>query len=136
MADGYALSLGKALIDWLRADAGVSGLVSNRIYDEPPQSAARPFVRINDIEPRPLRADCVTASNIVFSLEAHSRPNSGRVEATRCAEAVVAALDSQDIPVEGHNLTKLHWITQTVSQDDDGEGYTAIIVFDCILEVT
>lgn len=136
MADGYALALQKALVGQLRADAGVSALVSTRIYDEPPQTPTRPFIRIGAIEPAPLRTDCRAAARVNFGIEVYSRPTSGRVEATRCAEAVVAALDEQEdaLTVTGYTLTSLQWMGQTVGRDPDGQSYTAIVAFEALLD--
>ena len=41
MPDSYALALQKALVTALKADAGITALVGARVYDQPPQSAAR-----------------------------------------------------------------------------------------------
>ncbi|KZY05269.1 MULTISPECIES: DUF3168 domain-containing protein [unclassified Sulfitobacter] len=135
MADGYALALQKALVGALKADAGASTIVGGRIYDQPPQDAVRPFIRIGGIQPRPLRTDGKSAGSITFAVEAHSRPSkSGRVEATRCAEAVVKALDEAALTVTGFTLVQLQWITQEVTQDSDGKSYTAVIAFSAILD--
>lgn len=137
MADGYAIALQKGLVAALKADAGLAALVSTRIYDEPPQGVTRPFVRIGNIEPQPLRTDCSRAANVAFSIEAYSRPiAAGRVEATRIAEAIVAALDDAEdlVVLEGFTLVKLHWMTQTVGRDDDGESYLAIVAFDTLID--
>ncbi|MCZ4351533.1 DUF3168 domain-containing protein [Roseovarius aestuarii] len=135
MADGYALALQKSLVSALKADAGVTALVSGRVYDEPPQKAKRPYVRIGVIAPRPLRSSCASAAAVTFGIEAHSRPvTSGRVEATRCAEAVVAALDTAALTVTGFTLVQLHWQAQSVDQDTDGKSYTAITAFSAILD--
>ena len=137
MADGYALALQKGVVALLKADAGVTGLVSTRVYDEPPQNVTRPYVRIGNIDPSPLRTDCGSAARVAFSVEAYSRPvTSGRVEATRVAEAVVAALDEAEssITVTGFTVVKLHWMQQTVGRDDDGQSYMAIIAFDALLD--
>ena len=135
MADRYALALQKALVAKLKADAGVVALVGARIYDQPPQAALRPYVRIGGIEPRPLRTDGKAAASLTFGIEAHSRPvTSGRVEVTKCAEAIVAALDEADLTVAGYEAVQVQWQTQTVSQDSDGESYTAIVAFDALLD--
>lgn len=135
MADGYATALQKAIFDTLKADAGVAALVGERVYDQPPQSATRPFIRIGGIEPRPVRTDGKSASSITFGIEAHSRPvTSGRVEATRCAEAIEAALNDAALTVAGFELVQLHWQAQTVSQDSDGQSYTAIAAFTTLLD--
>lgn len=137
MADGYALALQKGLVAALKADAGVTGLVGSRIYDEPPDSAPRPFVRIGNIDPSPLRTDARAAARVAFSIQVHSRPvTSGRVEATQVAEAVVAALNEAEgsVAVAGFILVKLHWMTQTVGRDDDGESYLAVVGFDTLID--
>lgn len=135
MADGYALALQKALIVALKADATLSALVGTRVYDQPPKSALRPYVRIGGIEPRPIRTDGKAAANLTFGVEAHSRPiKSGRVEATKCAEAIVAALDEATLNVAGFEVVQVHWQTQTVAQDNDGESYTAIVAFTALLD--
>lgn len=137
MADSYALALQKGLVAALKADAGVSALVGARVYDEPPQSATRPFVRIGNVEPRPLRTDAKAAASVAFGIEVHSRPaTSGRVEATQIAEAVVAALDEQEsaVTVAGFDVVHIFWLTQTVGRDDDGESYLAIVAFDALLD--
>lgn len=135
MADGYALALQAALVSALKADAGVSALVSTRVYDQPPQNATRPYIRIGGIEPRPLRTDGKKAANLTFGIEAHSRPlTSGRVEATRCAEAITATLNEAALAVTGFDAVQVHWQTQTVDQDSDGQSYTAIVAFTALLD--
>jgi hypothetical protein len=135
MADRYALALQKGLVAKLKADAGVVALVGARIYDQPPQAALHPYVRIGGIEPRPLRTDGKAAASLTFGIEAHSRPvTSGRVEATKCAEAIVTALDEVDLTVAGYDVVQVQWQTQTVAQDSDGESYTAIVAFAALLD--
>ena len=135
MPDSYALALQKALVTALKADAGITALVGARVYDQPPQSAARPFIRIGGIEPRPIRTDGKAAAGVTFGVEVHSRPvTAGRVEATRCAEAIVAVLDDAALAVAGFDVVQLHWLTQTVSQGEDGKSYAAIVAFSTILD--
>lgn len=135
MARGYALALQAALIATLNADADIVALVGARVYDEPPQKAQRPYIRIGGIEPRPLRSDCGRAATVTFGIEAHSRPDtSGRGEATKCAEAIVAALDEAPLTVADFTVVQLHWLTQDVTRDADGKGYTAIAAFSTILD--
>lgn len=134
MADGYALALQKALVLKLRGDATVSALVGTRIYDQPPDSPTRPFIRIGAIEPRPMRSSCSEAAGVTFGIEAYSRPAMGRVEATRCAEAVSGAISDQTLTLEGFRNVTTQWITQTVNPDGDDKSYTAIVVFNSVLE--
>ena len=135
MADRYALALQKGLVAALKADAGIAALVGARVYDQPPKEATRPYIRIGGIEPRPLRTDGKAAASMTFGIEAHSRPaTSGRVEATKCAEAIVTALDEAELTVAGYELVQVHWQAQNVAQDSDGESYTAIVAFTALLD--
>lgn len=137
MADGYALALQKGLVSALKSDAPLNVLISGRVYDEPPQSPERPFVRIGGIEPQPIRTDGRRAANVAFGIEVFSRPvGSGRVEATRIAEAVVSALDENEsgVSVGGYDLVELHWMTQTVGRDADGVSYLAIVAFEALID--
>lgn len=137
MADGPGLALQKALIAVLRANAGLSALVAARVYDEPPQSVAFPYVRIGNLDLSPERLSCVDDHNVTFSIEAHSRPPSGRVQAARIADAIRAALNDQEaainIALTGFNVDWCTYTTQTVSRAADGESYVAIVAFEAAL---
>lgn len=135
MSDGYALASQKAIISALKANTDIISLVSERVYDQPPSRAQRPFIRMGGVEVRPLRSDCGKAATVTFGVEAHSRPEtSGRVEATRCAEAIVNALDVSPIEISGFTLVQIHWETQSVTPDADGESYTAVVAFSAVLD--
>ena len=135
MADGPGTALQKALIDSLKASAEVSAIVGARIYDQPPQAVAFPYIRIGAIEPRPVRTTCGKAYIVTFGIEGYSRPKSGRVEATRIAEAIERALDDQELLVDGFSVTYVFFRTQTVARDADGKSYTSISAFDTLLDV-
>jgi hypothetical protein len=133
MADGPALALQAALVARLRAHAGVTALVGARVYDEPPQGVAFPYVRIGTVDLTPLRMTTCSHEDLTFSIEAHSRPVSGRVEAARIAHAVRLALDAAPLAVTGYTLDWCDWITQAVSRAPDGRSYIATIAFTAAL---
>lgn len=134
MADGPALALQKALVTALRADPGVSALVGARVYDEPPQDVMFPYLRVGNIDLRPLRmSGTCTDEDILFSVEAHSRPVSGRVEASRIAHAVRVALDDAALSVSGFKLDWCQFTTQAVVRAADGKSYIATIAFSAAL---
>ncbi|WP_028029892.1 DUF3168 domain-containing protein [Gemmobacter nectariphilus] len=134
MPDDPSLALQKSVIATLRADAGVSAVVGVRVYDEPPQNVEFPYVRLGQIDLAPLRMSgtCVDA-DILFSVEAHSRPASGRVEATRIADAVRAALDDAALTVAGHVCEWCQYTAQSVTRAADGRSYVAVIAFQAAL---
>ena len=134
----FALPLQSALVAALRGDTGVSNLVAGRVYDEPPDNSERPFLRVGNIEPAPLRVTGGRGERIVFSVEAYSRPASsvGRTEATRLAAAVVDVLDEKRgaLAIPGATVIDLTWSGQTVEREGDGKSYSAIIVFDALID--
>ena len=133
MADGYALALQKGLNDALEALPSLAG----KVFAEAPQNAVLPYVRIGAIEPRPMRSSAGRGAILTFSIEAHSRPtNQGRVEATRLAETIVAALDENEaaVPLADHELVSLSWLTTTVAPDADAQDFTAIAAFEAVID--
>ena len=138
MADGYALATQVGIRAALAADAGVTALVSARIYDEPPQDVVFPYLRFNAITPNAFDTDLTEGAQVDVSFDAHSRAASGRVEATQMAEAVKTALHRQEttVTIAGFNLIELIFVTFNVTRDNDGRGYTAVIVLQATLETT
>jgi hypothetical protein len=138
MADGFALALQKGVRASLVADAGVAAIVGSRVYDEPPQDVVFPYIRFGGIEPAAFDTDTTEGAEVTISLEAHSRSASGRVEAVQMVEAIRAALHRQEesVSVSGHNLVEMIFQTFSATRDDEGRGYTAVIVLQATLEET
>ena len=138
MADGFALALQKGLRAALVADADITALVAGRIYDEPPQPVTFPYVRFGNINPNAFDTDTSLGALVDVSIEAHSRSPSGRVEATQIAEAVRAALHRQEtaITVTGFTLVELIFEVISVTRDNEGRGYTAVVLLQAMLEET
>lgn len=136
MADGYALATQVGVLAALKANSGVTNLVSSRIYDEPPQDVVFPYLRFNTIQPNAFDTDTAQGALVDISLEAHSRSASGRVEATQIAEAVQAALHRQEtsVTVVGYTLVELIFDTISVTRDSEGRGYTAVIALQAMLD--
>jgi len=136
MADGFLLALQKGIRAALVADAGVTGLIGQRLYDEPPQNVTFPYARFGNIEPLAFDTDTTEGALVSFSIEANSRSASGRVEAAQIAEAIKAALHRQEasVTVAGHTLVELIFDTISVTRDNEGRGYTAIVSLQAMLE--
>ena len=134
MADGPALALQAALIGTLKANAGVAALVGARVYDEPPQTVVFPYVRIGTVNVDILRMSGECADDdVIFSIEAHSRPVSGRVEASRIAHVVRLALDNTAIAPVGYHVDWCDFETHAVTRAVDGKSYIATIAFTAAL---
>jgi len=138
VADNFALALQKGLRAALVANAGVTALVSTRIYDEPPQNVTFPYARFGDISPAAFDTDTKEGALVSIGIEAHSRSASGRVEAVRIVEAVKEALHRNEgaVTVTGYTLVELIFQTYSVTRDAEGRGYTATIALQAMLEAT
>ena len=136
MADGFALALQKGLRARLVATAGVTAIVSTRVYDEPPQAVTFPYLRFDQITANAFDTDSTLGSAVDITIEANSRSASGRVEAVQIVEAVRAALHRQEanVTVTGFTLVELIFQTYSVTRDTDGRGYTAVIALQALLE--
>jgi len=136
MADGYALATQVGVLAALKANSGVTSLVSTRIYDEPPQDVVFPYLRFNTIQPNAFDTDTAQGALVDISLEAHSRSASGRVEATQIAEAVQAALHRQEasVSIAGYTLVELIFEAISVTRDSEGRGFTAVISLQAMLD--
>ena len=138
MADGFILSLQKALRAALVNTTGVTNIVSTRVYDEPPQDVTFPYVRFGDITPSAFDTDTKEGAIVTVSIEGHSRSPSGRVEAAKIAEAIKSALHRKEtaLSVQDHKLVELIFETFQVTRNTEGRGHTAVIVFQAMLEET
>ena len=136
MADGFVLATQKGIRAALNANTGVTDIVYNRIYDEPPQDVVFPYLRFNEISPSSFDTDTAEGALVDISLEAHSRSASGRVEAAQIAEAVRAALHRQEasVTVAGFTLVELIFDAISVTRDNDGRGYTAVVSLQAMLD--
>lgn len=136
MADGFALAIQKGLRAALVANAGVTAIVSTRVYDEPPQAVTFPYLRFDQITANAFDTDSTVGSSVDITIEANSRSASGRVEAVQMVEAVRAALHRQEgsVTVTGFTLVELIFQTYSVTRDPDGRGYTAVIALQALLE--
>jgi hypothetical protein len=137
VADGSITALQKALVARLKGNAGVAALVGARVHDEPPQSPVYPYLRIGDINLAPLRTDGIaTASDLLVPVHGHSRAT-GKVEAARLAEAVIAALDEAHaaITVTGFRLAWIQVETTLVRREADGKSTESLTVFRAVLDV-
>lgn len=136
MADGYALATQVAIVAALKANAGVTALVGQRIYDEPPTGVTFPYIRISSIEPAAWDTDCTEGATVQIGLHVHSQSAQGRVEAVRIAEAVQAALHRNEaaMTVTGFNLIEMIFQTYVTDRDPEGRGFTSRMAFQALLE--
>lgn len=136
MSDGFSLALQKAVRVALLTDSGVTDLISTRLYDEPPANAVYPYARFGNIVADTFDTDGSTSADVAMTIIAHSR-STGRVEASRIAEAIREALHRQESAVSPTGFTLVELICEQYYADRDdaaGRGYTATIMFSALME--
>lgn len=102
------LALQKALLDHLRADAGLRALLGEpaRIHDEPPETRLHPFVVLGRAETRPWGGVDGEGLEHALTLTCVSRFD-GAEEAKAVVAAMRACLHGADLPLAGHRLVNL-----------------------------
>jgi hypothetical protein len=129
--DGPDVALQVAVIAHLLAQSDITDLVADRVVDEPLQDEQTPYIRIGRIDVDPLRHDLATDWDVMLTIEAHSRPLSGRVEAARIGWRIAAALDGceADVTLPGYALEWCQFEALAVSQASDAQTYVATVAF-------
>lgn len=135
MANGFALELQRGVRAALIADSNITDLVAGRVYDEPPQSPTYPYIRFDQLEPRAMDTDGSIGVDVAVTIQAFSR-STGRVEATRIAEAIRSALHRQEeaVTLVGFNLIELICESFFVDRENDDRGHVATVVLSAMIE--
>jgi hypothetical protein len=139
VADDFALALQKALVSSLKQNAAINALVEGRVYDEPPRSPTYPYIRLAELTPAAFDTDSTEGALVQIGFAVESRPEQGRTEAVRIAEAIKSALHRNEdaVSVEGFTLIELIFQTYSASRDPrQGRGYIARIALQAMLEET
>jgi len=91
-----ALEVQKAIVATVIADATVNGLVSGRIYDEPPQDVAFPYIQFVSFDGSPdVETDGGEGFEVICRVDVWSRSRGG-VEAATIGAALVDLFNNID----------------------------------------
>ena len=136
MADGYVTATQSGLRAALNGDLGVTALVTDRVVDEPRDDVAFPYVRIGRMEKQGDDTDHTRGALVRVAVKIHSRPKSGKVEATRICEAIEAALHlkPEALTVTGFNVIEVEADTWFVKRASDGASYEGHMVLQVRLD--
>lgn len=115
-----------ALKSRLKADAGVSALVSDRIYTDVPQGAAFPYIAFGPIVAEPWDSSCTNGSEIFPQIDVWSR-KPGPAECLSVRGAVYAALHDQTLAVANNDHVLMRVDNARYMRDRDGETHHGII---------
>jgi len=122
-----SLALQKAIIARLKADAGVSAIIVDRVYDAVPTGAAKPYVSFGPFQVLPEEGDCLEGVAVVIQLDGWAKgPDS--VEVKRLGAAIAKSLQWAEMPLdEGQRLVIMSVEALQYMRDPDGITGHAIV---------
>jgi hypothetical protein len=138
VAEGYARDIRQGVVAALKANAGVTALVGQRVMSKARKDTPFPYVVVSGITPSAFNTTCTRGALVGVGIHIYSRSAQGDQEAEEIAERIVDALDRQEtsITLEDHNLVE--FIFQTfVSDDTPKENEAAVrMSFQAMIEAT
>lgn len=133
MPDSSA-ALRAAIHDALAADASLAAILGGpKIYDEPPKSAAFPYVTLGEARVSDFSTGSEEGAEHQLTLHAWSREG-GHREAHLIAGALLQALDDAPLPLAGHRLVNMRFAVADVRRESDGRTYHALVRFRAVTE--
>ncbi|MRG53994.1 DUF3168 domain-containing protein [Phyllobacterium sp. SYP-B3895] len=127
------LELQGAIVARLKADATVSALIGQRIYDAVPATPTFPYVSFGPADEISDDVDCVTGFEITMQIDCWSR-SSGFPEVKRISDAVRAALIGTDLTIADNALVYFRHNITRVFRNPDGLTSHAAISFQAFAE--
>ncbi|MBI1204005.1 MAG: DUF3168 domain-containing protein [Rhodopseudomonas sp.] len=129
-----SVALRAAIHDALVADAGLVAVLGGpKIYDEPPRSAAFPYVTLGEARVSDFSAGGEPGAEHQMTLHAWSRQG-GHKEAHAIAGALLQALDDAPLTLADHALINLRFAVADVRREADGRTYHALVRFRAVTE--
>jgi Protein of unknown function (DUF3168) len=114
-----SLELQAALVGKLKNDAGVQAVVGQRIYDEVPPNPTFPYISLGDNQVLPDKADCIDGVELFWQIDGWARDPTFPMT-KQISKAVVAALDDQDLTINGYAAIVAEINTINYLHDPDG----------------
>jgi hypothetical protein len=129
-----AAALRAAMHAALNVDGALVALLGGpKVYDEPPNNAAFPYVTLGEARVQSFAADATPAEEHRVTLHGWSRQG-GHREANLIAGALLQALDDAPLALAGHRLVNLRFALADVRREADGRTYHALVRFRAVTE--
>jgi hypothetical protein len=127
-------ALRAAIHDALTADAALTGILGGpKIFDEPPATAAFPYVTLGEARVSDFSTGDDALQEHQLTLHAWSRQG-GHKEAHMIAGALLQALDDAPLSPAGHQLVNLRFSLADIRREADGRTYHALVRFRAVTE--
>lgn len=128
-------ALQKAIIAAMRGDATLSALVGDRIYDEPPSGATKPFVSLGPTSFFPDPRDCIPTRIETVQIDVWTAGQNRRQPCKAICNAVEGVLDGATLSLDDpYALGTCDLTLGRVLDDPDGITKHGVLQFRC--EVT
>lgn len=127
-------ALRAAVHDALTADAALTSLLGGpKVYDEPPRSAAFPYVTLGETRIADFSAGSTVVQEHQLVLHAWSRQG-GHRQAHLIAGALLQALDDAPLTLADHHLVNLRFAVADIRREADGRTYHAAVRFRAVTQ--
>jgi hypothetical protein len=134
MPTAASAALRAAVHDALAADAALTALLGGaKVYDEPPRSAAFPYVTLGDARIADYSTGTEPGEEHQLTLHAWSRQG-GQAESHAIAGALLQALDDAPLALADHALINFRFAVADVRREADGRTYHALVRFRAVTE--
>jgi hypothetical protein len=134
MTFAASVALRAAIHDALIADASLVAVLGGpKIYDEPPRSAAFPYVTLGEARITDFSTGTEPGAEHQMTLHAWSRQG-GHRQAHAIAGALLQALDDAPLTLTDHALVNLRFSVADVRREADGRTYHALVRFRAVTE--
>jgi hypothetical protein len=118
----------------LAADTGLTGLLgSAAVFDEVPRDQKPPYLVLADTVSRDGSTATEPGEEHQLNLHAWSRQG-GLKESLEIAARAVAILDDADLPLAGHRLVNLRWVSTEAKREPGGRHRFAQLRFRAVTE--
>lgn len=130
-----ALDLQGAINTRLRAYAPLVDIIGSCVYDRIPSGTAPPYVVLDSATNNADKAEGISGSEILFTVEAFSRAV-GKPEVMTIAGVVIEALDEQEdlLTLTGNVCKYIEYLTAVPSTDPDGLTHRVRMLFRALTE--
>ena len=134
MPTAASAALRAAVHDALTANAALTALLGGpKIYDEPPRSAAFPYVTLGEARIADYSTGSEPGEEHQLTLHAWSRQG-GQREAHLIAGALLQALDDAPLALADNHLVNFRFAVADVRREADGRTYHALVRFRAVTE--
>ena len=134
MSTAASAALRAAVHDALAADAALNALLGGpKVYDEPPRSAAFPYVTLGETRINDFSTGDGPGEEHQLTLHAWSRQG-GHAQAHVIAGALLQALDDAPLTLTDHTLVNFRFAVADVRREADGRTYHALVRFRAVTE--